>query len=1414
MAEKQATVRVIVFGEFNNPDGTRATATRMRKYGDRLLAHVEDPDKFFHQEINDVSFNVPESAVAPYLPIGKVWWIRYPKFADFVNPFARAGMGDPFMLNEHMQKALFLSRQSYEKVSGFQIRSVVPLEDPQDFDRPNIINLDRDWERMVYLPFPFSSTKTVGATTNPYAKRMEDWLSSHPDSEWLRRRNHAPDDGASYAITSEGNCAVVRASSDLRLALACSYDLIIDQFSSGFASARSKPKDKSGKVRYKSIIVDRDRREASYKWLWAFFHSTKKCRSCGEAHGTDDLPFNPSNMGLTLKQIHAFFKHFSVNLNIVDIAGRVDTSSSFRYEGTLNPHLFPHWTWAIQHNKHLYLLDQGIHSLDKLLEHGKALLNFPLRAEKWEIDVEKEMQPPSDRFPLASKPLPTQFIKSMADFPSIKTKVPIPDSDEFLKRIRVVVPANLWLLLSEIIIKCQYEPKVFRAGNRITGIELRLDGVSVLINQPDSPPGMAVPYIPTEATFNEYTKHDEILKNLLLNKQTLSTYSPSVLMAMRALDCSPLIFGRPHLVNGIARACDTTCYDINKAYTSFLREITHIPVFSVFDEIESFSYEPMPPTEAYATPEGSPAPAEEMDDITLKTAIHQWEARGDRQPVIRRRLLLEFGCGTDRTENLLTSPSERHGFYLVQVTNSLSPDEPEFLLLDQEYCLLTFENWLLVRDWPFVKTIGILRPSKLVEVDLAKPIADLWHSPGPTFGTNESLEQDTLPVALKKFLVNKTIGTCGKQSNKKSSTYIFKDRSEAEHYKKITKGEVIAYVLDGDKQLYFLTDERKARLKEGFYFTLHIVYNKQRKALYSIATLPQNKGRTIMAVKTDAIWFKGFTEGSEVAKDNSFAGIGKYEVSKNEPYLLKPATIKRFTEVDEVQPFGIDKEGVRLVFVSGGPPVQELAIANEFDATEFMGLFSNYNFLIVKGIIPGAGKSFALKRFFKEVVGVERSLIVTPWNALADENRVEGFKSITFHKLAGINIDGKGQRRYDISDIEAIFFDEVFLYDPWMLGHVRQFVQKNLLMEDGTERRFFGAGDPNQNQPIFNLLAQGDDAKAYYSKAVSSIFPNQITLRVCKRVKFKNPASEEQVEANEKQRELLTEIRNQVLNSDRPLLDIARSYFKPITTLEEAEGMAVCYTNKTANIVNNYKQSLLVKDMPAGTVKTYGGRTFYVGQRLRCRKYHNFGNADAPKLYVNYTYEVTGFAQDDKKRDGLKIKGSDGSETFITFALERTNFSYSHAHTCHSLQGSTATEGITLLDLDCWFVTREWFYTALTRADDLDKIFFFDGDLGSRAIKENEFLLKLRSRIQGHRYADEKAGRFYEEEDYVTEDDVRALIKASLKCFCCGIYLQLDSDGDDQLSLDRINNDLPHTKDNVRLSCLDCNRSRSNKAEN
>ena len=1410
MASQEVTVWVTIFAEMNESDGTRGTAARMSKRKDKLLAYAKDPKGFFHQEINHIPLNLPASAIDPYLPVDKMWWF-YPEFMDHddmnsaVNLFERIEAKDPFITHPKFEVAIHLfSHSNASEVSGFKITSVVPHENAKvPFDRKTVINLDN--ERMVFFPF----AKATGAKTNPEAKSMEEWLSSHPDAQWLKD-NHVADDGATYAISSAGNKVVQRASSDFRIALACGYDLIIDNFSAGFAKTKSKPKDKTGKIRYKTVIIDRSNREKSYKWLWSFFHSTAVCRSCKVAHGTDNDPFDPTKMGLTLRQIHAFFQHFSLRLIVMDISGRVDHDSSFLYKGNLNENLHPHTTWTLQHNNHLFLLDQGVTSLTNRFSFKTGLIHFPLRSEPWNLDPERERLPPSSHTMMyrSSQATPTQFIESMEKFAAIKTKVPIPDTEDFYERLDVVVPANLWLVLSEIITKCQYEPRVVTSGNAIMSISLRLDGVTVNIRQPDSPPGMLVPYIPTEANFNEYSKHDQILKDLLRNKQTLSTYSPSVLMAMDALECSPLIFGRPQLVNGIARDCETTCYDINKAYTSFLMSIKVLPVFNSFDEIETFSYEPSPPIGLYVPTEGSVHPAELLSDYDLKVAIHQWEARGDSQPVIRQRLVLEFGCEPDRMESLLSSPAERHAFYLVQCMNYIDPFSKQFLLLDQEFCLLTYENWLIVRDWPSVKTIGILRPSQLVEVDLASPIAAMW-CPSPDLRSTEDYEASFIPVALKKFLVNKAIGMCGKKFNKKSSTMLFKDKAEADKYAEIISGEISAGFLTAGKVLYIVSDERKVRLCDGFYFTQHIVYNKQRKALYDIASLPQTKDKQIMAVKTDAIWFRGITE-DQVPKDNSFSGIGSYEITHNKKFHVSPPTIKQFKEVDMPEVKGIDSEGVRLVFVSGGPPIQEITINDEFDAEEFSTVFSENNLLLVKGVIPGAGKTYALKAFCRKK-GLNKCLIVTPWNALADENRIEGFQSITFYKLIGLRLSGEAKTSFDISEIEVIVFDEVFLYDPFLLSKLRSFVLSNLEMENGTKRLFFAAGDPNQNKPIFNMLAQGDDAKDYYRKAVSSIFPNQITLKVCKRVKFKNPENEEEHKLNETQRTLLTEIRDLVLNSDMPLSEIARHYFKPVKTLEDAEGMAVCYLNKTASIVNNYKQATLVKGMPKGSVKTYGGKTFYVGQRLCCRKYKNFRKKDTPNLYVNYTYVVT-----EVGREGLKIKGTDGTEHDITYNLERTHFTYNHAHTCHSIQGSTATEGITIFDLDCWFITRDWFYTALTRANDLDKVFYFDGDLGSRPIRQNEFIIGLKQKIQGHRYADMVANRPFEEEDYVTAEDILALIMTSTKCCFCGKDVQMsgvDDEHGDQYSLDRINNDLPHTKDNVRLSCLACNKKRSDRED-
>jgi predicted adenine nucleotide alpha hydrolase (AANH) superfamily ATPase len=152
----------------------------------------------------------------------------------------------------------------------------------------------------------------------------------------------------------------------------------------------------------------------------------------------------------------------------------------------------------------------------------------------------------------------------------------------------------------------------------------------------------------------------------------------------------------------------------------------------------------------------------------------------------------------------------------------------------------------------------------------------------------------------------------------------------------------------------------------------------------------------------------------------------------------------------------------------------------------------------------------------------------------------------------------------------------------------------------------------------------------------------------------------------------------------------------------------------------------------------------------------------------------------------------------------------------------SVSDGITMFDLTFWYVTREWFYTALTRATSLDRIFFWEPEVklhSLQAVQESEVRAAMERRIAGHKLADAKAGRPFAEEDYVTVERVLELVREQgARCFACQTFVvppRAEGDGKAKgvegatLSLDRINNDFPHTSDNVRIACLLCCRGLS-----
>jgi hypothetical protein len=979
----------------------------------------------------------------------------------------------------------------------------------------------------------------------------------------------------------------------------------------------------------------------------------------------------------------------------------------------------------------------------------------------------------------------------------------------------------MWLVLSELLIKCKYEPKVSMAGGSIMSLTLKIDGTSVSISPPDAPPDDKVPYIPTEDLFRRYMDFDLRLKEALRNKETKSTYSKSLRKALLDGDV-PLLFRSPLIYGDDFDDANLTAHDMNKAYTSLLRNIKMVPVFNDFDEFEMYDdglrgpammrhtdevcdpdcdmssvcSDPSPPitqvphapfqvddktqtsVESYCT---EPIAVSDKD---IKTIIYNFRQEHRSNAFILKEFQRQMGIDKTRVEPFLFSERERHAFYLVQRTGVLLKDDPKLLLLDQDYNLVSFQTWLVVRDWDWCSTLGVIKPSKLVPVDVGKVIDDLW--------------ADTLlPVALKKFLGNKHVGLCGKRFNKKNDTLIFTDNDEAQHYFKQLGGKKhgAEYFPDviGGRKLHFVTRSRQTPLADGFYPIQHLIYDQQRMALYKRAV---DVGRPVIAVKVDCLWFKGFKAQTLVPKDNSAKGMGSWAVLKSDGHPVKEFLDKsKFMDWDKYLPETYNE-----------PLIVDHPIADEWDFNTFKDIFDKFNCVIVLANIPGAGKTHSLINYCRPLGS--KALFVCPYNALADDlmkckcaspcaDKCEyAVTAITLHNLLGLmgGDTDDTKKPYDISEVSHIVFDEVFCHTTYMLSAIRRFIRQNRLMSDGTDRKFFAAGDNNQNSPIEKLSLERLEKKAYYMNCVSTIFDSQITLEVCKRV------------STDAERATLVEIKNLVLHTSTPLINIARRFFKPITTLEQVRGMSVCYLNETARLVNNFMNAKEVASKVPGSVVKNACRNYWVGQTLRCRKRLT---VDKTKLHINYIYTVSAVA--DK---GLVLKSSLGVEYVVSFASLSECFAYNYAHTCHSLQGMSVATGITLHDLAFFFVTREWFYTALTRSRNLAEIFYWDPSVvlhDLQVVKVGELELRIERKIAGHRKADADAGRGFDEADYITVEDVKDLLDTQE--YCCSKCREVvmlswkDAKDGSQFTIDRINNTEAHVRHNCLISCLKCNRA-------
>jgi hypothetical protein len=209
---------------------------------------------------------------------------------------------------------------------------------------------------------------------------------------------------------------------------------------------------------------------------------------------------------------------------------------------------------------------------------------------------------------------------------------------------------------------------------------------------------------------------------------------------------------------------------------------------------------------------------------------------------------------------------------------------------------------------------------------------------------------------------------------------------------------------------------------------------------------------------------------------------------------------------------------------------------------------------------------------------------------------------------------------------------------------------------------------------------------------------------------------------------------------------------------------------------------------------------FEVGEVLVCRKYLKLKGG---KCSVNFEYSVKAI-----RGDTITIVDLDGYKAFdLNRDLIKKHFIHSYCRTCHSFQGSSIDDKITVFDWSFFFVNRKWIYTAVTRATELKNVVFFNGstDEFDEAILDKY----LEKKVQNYKKQDYQHQRTITD-NYVTADWLKAQFGKT--CQDCGDCLRFDvKDGkvESNLSADRCDNSEGHHLNNIVPLCVACNQRKS-----
>jgi hypothetical protein len=310
------------------------------------------------------------------------------------------------------------------------------------------------------------------------------------------------------------------------------------------------------------------------------------------------------------------------------------------------------------------------------------------------------------------------------------------------------------------------------------------------------------------------------------------------------------------------------------------------------------------------------------------------------------------------------------------------------------------------------------------------------------------------------------------------------------------------------------------------------------------------------------------------------------------------------------------------------------------------------------------------------------------------------------------------------------------------------------------------------------------------------LFPCQFILKISKRLK------------SQEDRNKLIELKTDVFTESMPIKAICKKHnIKTIKHLDSVTTTSnISYFKFYADKINKVIHSKYGKNISSAI--SIDGNKYYPGLELVCKKHYKNNSV---RLFVNYTYEIKSITKNSFTVHE-PVEGLDIPRSFQTSELTKY-FKLAYANTCHSVQGMSIDNKITIFNANIEsHADRNFFWTALTRATNFNNVtVFIHSDEEVVKLGYSRLLRYFKDKVDGYKHQDENKNRDITK-GYITGDWILEQYKANDSCVHCQSPFDIDFDEDhnmtSNLTVDRIDNSKAHTKANCCLSCLHCNVSK------